>query len=158
MLEIQDPEHHAQVLEFAKKTSREAQLQDKLDWLANYACHGDSTKTRCKLYKDFAPYSYYFVMERRVAESRWTGCRDCGHNWIAPVERDKPTPNISGEATTYCPKCMSRNTHAEPVKAEYQHWFNGGLIFHGSHDGYGSGSAPSFSCTLTPTDGWSIHT
>jgi hypothetical protein len=35
---------------------------------------------------------------------------------------------------------------------------NGGLIFHGQHDGYGSGSAPSFSVTLTPTDGWAIHT
>jgi len=35
---------------------------------------------------------------------------------------------------------------------------HGGLIFHGQHDGYGSGSAPSFSVTLTPTDGWAIHT
>jgi hypothetical protein len=35
---------------------------------------------------------------------------------------------------------------------------NGGIIFHGSHDGFGSGSAPSFSVTLEPTNGWSIHT
>lgn len=34
----------------------------------------------------------------------------------------------------------------------------GGLIFHGAHDGLGSGSAPSYSTTLTPTSGWSIHT
>ena len=34
----------------------------------------------------------------------------------------------------------------------------GGLIFHGSHDGGGNGSAPTFSVCLTPTDGWSIHT
>lgn len=35
---------------------------------------------------------------------------------------------------------------------------NGGVIYHGPHDGYGSGGAPTFSVTLTPTVGWSIHT
>jgi hypothetical protein len=34
----------------------------------------------------------------------------------------------------------------------------GGIIFHGKHDGFGSGSAPTFSVCLTPTNGWSIHT
>ena len=34
----------------------------------------------------------------------------------------------------------------------------GGLIFHGSHDGFGSGSFPTLSVTLTPHDGWTIHT
>ena len=36
----------------------------------------------------------------------------------------------------------------------------GGLIYHGPHDGYGSGGAPTFSVSLS-TDkkaGWSIHT
>ena len=37
-------------------------------------------------------------------------------------------------------------------------WMNGGLIYHGELDGYGSGSAPTFSVCLTPTNGWSIHT
>lgn len=41
---------------------------------------------------------------------------------------------------------------------EYEYWFNGGLVFHGKHDGFGSGSAPTFSVCLTATDGWSIHT
>jgi len=36
-------------------------------------------------------------------------------------------------------------------------WF-GGLIFHGQHDGFGSGSAPTFSVCLESTHGWSIHT
>lgn len=36
--------------------------------------------------------------------------------------------------------------------------FNGGLIYHGAHDGGGNGSAPTFSVCLNPTDGWSIHT
>jgi hypothetical protein len=36
--------------------------------------------------------------------------------------------------------------------------FSGGLVYHGAHDGNGSGSAPTFAVTLTPTIGWSIHT
>ncbi len=35
---------------------------------------------------------------------------------------------------------------------------NGGLIFHGSHDGGGNGSAPTYSVSMSPVDGWSIHT
>jgi hypothetical protein len=35
---------------------------------------------------------------------------------------------------------------------------NGGLIFHGQHDGGGNGSAPTFSVNLTPMSGWAIHT
>ncbi len=41
---------------------------------------------------------------------------------------------------------------------EWRSWFNGGLIFHGSHDHGGDGGAPTFSVNLTPHDGWSIHT
>ncbi len=35
---------------------------------------------------------------------------------------------------------------------------NGGIIYHGPHDDFGSGSSPTFSVCLSPTDGWSIHT
>ena len=37
---------------------------------------------------------------------------------------------------------------------------NGGFIFHGPHDGFGNGSAPTFSVCIDPerTPGWSIHT
>jgi hypothetical protein len=37
---------------------------------------------------------------------------------------------------------------------------NGGFIFHGSHDGFGNGGAPTFSVCIDPEDkpGWSIHT
>jgi hypothetical protein len=37
-------------------------------------------------------------------------------------------------------------------------WMNGGLIYHGTHDGGGCGGAPTFSVNLTPTNGWAIHT
>lgn len=34
----------------------------------------------------------------------------------------------------------------------------GGLIFHGSHDGGGNGGAPTYSVSLSDTDGWGLHT
>lgn len=37
-------------------------------------------------------------------------------------------------------------------------WFFGGLLFHGTHDGHGSGGAPTYSVCLTPTSGWAVHT
>ena len=36
--------------------------------------------------------------------------------------------------------------------------YNGGIIFHGDHDGGGNGGAPTFSVNLTPCDGWATHT
>ncbi len=47
---------------------------------------------------------------------------------------------------------------AYPMLKNHQLLFHGGLIFHGNHDGYGSGAAPTFSVSLTPTNGWSVHT
>jgi hypothetical protein len=37
---------------------------------------------------------------------------------------------------------------------------NGGFIFHGPHDGYGSGAAPTFSVCIDPerSPHWEIHT
>jgi len=35
---------------------------------------------------------------------------------------------------------------------------HGGMIYHGPHDGNGSGSAPTFSVTLDNATGWRIHT
>jgi hypothetical protein len=63
-----------------------------------------------RLFKDFAPHSFGFVIEAMNAQGEWTT------------------------------------------------WFQGGLLFHGTHDGNGSGAAPTLAVTLTPVTGWSIHT
>src|SRR5574338_796701 len=34
----------------------------------------------------------------------------------------------------------------------------GGIIFHGQHDGFGNGSAPTYTVCLNSTNGWSVHT
>lgn len=43
-------------------------------------------------------------------------------------------------------------------KEEWKYLHNGGVIFHGTHDGGGNGGAPTYSVNLTPQDGWSVHT
>jgi hypothetical protein len=40
----------------------------------------------------------------------------------------------------------------------YECWLQGGLIYHGVHDGYGAGIAPSFATTVIRMSGWVIHT
>ena len=87
---------------FADKIGKRANLEDNLQYLDRLARDGRTVK----LFSDFAPQSFYFVIETQE-----------GHQWM-----------------------------------------NGGVIFHGDHDGYGSGEAPTFSCCLEPTDGWQIHT
>ena len=36
--------------------------------------------------------------------------------------------------------------------------FNGGLIYHGPHDGHGNGAGPAYAVTAGPVQGWAIHT
>lgn len=110
MLNVVDKEYFDKVMDFAIKAGKEKSLQEGLNFLGTYACHEDKEKTRCDLYKDFAPASFYFVMF------------------------------IKGK------------------DGEYKRYFNGGLIFHGQHDGFGDGSFPTLSVCLNPTDGWSVHT
>ena len=101
------------IREFAEKQGKLGEFQKLLDYLDNYS----SQPVRCTLYRDWAPMSLTFTIERQ---------EELG----APKDREQ----------------------------RWAHWFNGGLIYHGSHDGYGSGSAPTLSVTVGPTDGWSIHT
>ena len=40
----------------------------------------------------------------------------------------------------------------------WRHWFSGGLVYHGPHDGHGDGRAPTLTVSITPLHGWQIHT
>lgn len=108
MLKIENEEHMRNVEAFADKMSMRDRLDERLTYLGEYA---GGVNTRCTLFKDFAPASFEFVMEKRK----------CEHSpWVF--------------------------------------WFNGGLIFHGPHDAWGSGGGPTFAVSLTPEHGWSVHT
>jgi hypothetical protein len=46
------------------------------------------------------------------------------------------------------------------IKEKDRFVLNGGIIFHGKHDGFGNGGSPTFSVSLSQdkVTGWSIHT
>jgi len=111
MLEIDGnvQEYFEEVKRHAEEIGLADNLQKSLDYLDTFAEHGDRGKTRCRLFKDFAPYSFDIRMERRT--------KDGG----------------------------------------YEPWWNGGLIFHGPHDGFGSGAFPTLSVSINPEHGWQVH-
>lgn len=94
-----DEKYFDKVLAFAQETKQVESLRNAISRL------GRDENDELFLYKDFAPYSFEFVLKRK------------------------------GEAL-----------------------FNGGIIYHGSHDGGGNGDAPTYSVSLSPTQGWSVHT
>ncbi len=61
-------EHFEMVKAFAEETDQMDQLQVKLDFLDGFG--GEPKNVRCLLFKDFAPYSFYFVLEKHV-EGKW---------------------------------------------------------------------------------------
>lgn len=119
MLIIENQKHFDEVVAFAKKVGlyeddgkTNSALSTRLKYLETYGGKDadGNDRMRVRLAPDFAPMSFYFIIEKR---------------------------NDTGEWRTL---------------------FNGGLLFHGRHDGNGDGSAPTFAVTLEPTVGWSIHT
>lgn len=50
-----------EVKAFAERAGKTEQLQKQLDYLANYS----QSETRCLLFRDFAPMSFYFEIQRR---------------------------------------------------------------------------------------------
>lgn len=100
----------------------------------------------------------FLKMEKNVAKKLRKNLRDkllYLHKYACWTEDDKLdlTKTKCRLMTDFAPWSF-----AFAMSKENRHWFPGGLIFHGSHDGFGSGSAPTLSVCVTPTDGWSIHT
>jgi len=66
MLEVKCEEYLTEVRSFAKECELEASLNSQLTYLNTYACSSkestDLTKTKCILYKDWAPHSFVFTM------------------------------------------------------------------------------------------------
>ena len=113
MLVVENQEHFDECRAFAEKTGHLGNFEESIKYLTNYGMEPEDRDgrhdVRCLLAKDFAPYSFRFVIERFR-------------------------------------------------KGVWALWLNGGLIFHGDHDGGGSGSAPTFAVCAQPTEGWLVHT
>lgn len=123
MLIIEDQSYFDEVVAFAKKSGlyedngkNSNALASRLEYLDKYGGKDSegNDRIRVRLMRDGAPYSFYFVIERRTGEATW--------------------------------------------RLLFNGGLVGGLVFHGRHDGNGSGAAPTFAVTLEPTTGWSIHT
>jgi hypothetical protein len=70
-------------------------------------------------------------------------------------ERGKTRCRLSPD---FAPQSFHFGMERRGAGGEYAPWFNGGLIYHGPHDNGGDGSFPTLAVTMSPTQGWSIHT
>lgn len=68
-LKIEDPEHFAEVLQFALATKSTEKLMERLDYLAHYS----DPSTTCHLYRDSAPNSFGFAMKRHGSQFWFNG-------------------------------------------------------------------------------------
>lgn len=69
MIRFHDLEHLAEVLEFALEHDCAAKLLERLDYLAKYH-EGENT---CDVYKDWAPNSFAFVVNRPDGSAWFNG-------------------------------------------------------------------------------------
>lgn len=58
----------------------------------------------------------------------------------------------------FAPHSFAFTMEVETKDGEWRTWFEGGVVYHGPHDGHGSGVHPTLAVTLDATEGWSIHT
>jgi hypothetical protein len=58
----------------------------------------------------------------------------------------------------FAPYSFGFTMYLKNDQGTYVQWFHGGLIYHGAVDGFGSCAGPTFSVTVNPNDGWSVHT
>ena len=76
------------------------------------------------------------------------------------IDRLKQADENMETETTICNDFAPRSFYFQRMDKNDRYSGNGGIIFHGPHDGYGSGSAPSFSVSLDDSKEirWEIHT
>jgi len=122
--------YYREVEDFARKTGQLEQFREQLWILHTYGECGDPRFSKQE-HLDPAQCS-------GTTHSRAWLCRDFApYSFNVTLERRVQQDNAVGD--------------------RYEPWFSMGLLYHGDHDSYGSGSAPTFAVTLTPTQGWSIH-
>ena len=83
MLDVQDQKHFDDVVAFARqiglyepdgeRRDHNQYLKNRLDYLAHYAgkTEDGTDKTRARLFRDSAPYSFGFVIESRNQNGEW---------------------------------------------------------------------------------------
>src|ERR1700751_1529014 len=98
MMIIEDQEHLDKVREFAPSVGAEAELQKQLDFLAGFG--GDAAKVRCHLYRDFAPHSFFWLVEHSSLD-RWKPRLFGGLIYSGPgIPSDGSAPSFSVSLNT----------------------------------------------------------
>ena len=70
---------------FAQEQGLSDQLEQQLAYLSSYACEEDDRdRTRCKLFMDFAPYSFAFQLELRQKDGSYKGWMNGGLIYHGP--------------------------------------------------------------------------
>jgi len=95
MLVIECPDHLAAVRAFADRHDLTSKLQAQLDYLGNYACHGDPERTRCRLFSDRAPQSFSFLLERCKADGTYEPMLHGGMIFYGPADGGTGAPQFS---------------------------------------------------------------
>ena len=138
----------------------------ELEYLNGYG-ENDGRKSRAHLGWDFAPLSFGVLIESYYPRNtiKATCTANCTHTG-EPYDGDNPgcwwtnSYPVPGIAPPHaCPACEAPLELVGPDPEDRQSFtMQGGLIFHGQHDGGGDGGMPTLSVCLTPQDGWSLHT
>jgi hypothetical protein len=115
-------------------------LEKQLEYLSMYANYDHIDNCIVILFPDFAPSSFAISWYARGKDAYPQTTLDNIQNLI--TRRTRYSDSVSEVLESY----------------GYKFWFNGGLIYHGTHDGGGDGGAPTFSVNLSPVNGWSVHT
>ena len=68
-LKIEDPDHFAEVVQFAVANKCYGKLMERLDYLGHYS----DEATTCHLYRDHAPNSFVFAMKRHGSQFWFNG-------------------------------------------------------------------------------------
>lgn len=102
VIEKEGKEQLREAFKVARGLGMSDQLKQQLRYLDDYAEHGDRGRTQCRLWDDFAPHSFYFVMKRRQEDGsykRWFngglifhGAHDNGGDGGAPTFSVSLTP------------------------------------------------------------------
>ncbi len=76
MLEVKCEDYLKSVRKFAQETGQVDKLQDRLNYLARFACDpanpsGALEATKCVLFKDSAPNSFLFDMLKKGSDSKY---------------------------------------------------------------------------------------
>ena len=114
-------------------------LERQLEYLSMYANYDNIDNCIVILYPDFSPFSFAVSW---FFKGEYTYSLLTLDNLQTLINKPNRGLSVSGVLESY----------------GYKFRMNGGLIYHGAHDGGGDGGAPTFSVNLSPVNGWSIHT